>query len=161
MKNILEYWIVEELMKDDSSEEEGDGSGCLVLLVPLLIIGVILLILNKVGISPIEVWTFIKIVSFPSTWDWQLDKNYSHLRAGLMMVLSFAGTLSVTFVIGYVNDLFLNSIKKITLFPIRILHLLLDIVDRILIYILIFNTIFIGIRAAFHIIWGSIVWLAN
>lgn len=158
MKDFVEYMLVKEMLED---KNESDGDGCLVLLVPLFIIGVILLILNKMGISPLEVWTMVKILIYPSTWDWQLNKGFSHLWASLMMVLSFIGTFGVTFAIGYVFELLLDLTKKFTFPLVRVFHGLLDIIDKLLIYILIGNMMFIGLRFAFHFIWGSLVWLAN
>jgi hypothetical protein len=144
-----------------SKRNDDDGEGCLVLITPFIIIGLILLFLNKMGIAPLEVWTGLKIAFFPASWDWQLDTDFSHLWTSLYMLGSIIALFLAYFLIGWGVQAFLNNSDHIKFPPFRLVRKLIDLAERGLMYLVIINLLIIFVRMLFHFGWGTLVWLVN
>jgi len=74
-KNLNDFmtgWLIGDIVDETTKNGRRNSSGCSTFLF-LLFIGFILFsILAITGIEMSKVWSFLKIVTFPVTWDYQL-----------------------------------------------------------------------------------------
>lgn len=142
---------LEEMMGDE--EEEGMGR--------VILLGVIvffaLAILSKFGIAPGEVWSFVKLLFFPATWDLQLGHVMPSIERAMMMIVSGIVTAAVIFgvmlLIDYIDSWFFSPFKAMKVFS-----LLFKGLYEVVMYLMIFNCLVMAARFCWHMIMAFFSW---
>lgn len=140
-------------------EVEYENDGLLAIAVPAIGIFLLFAFLAKIGFEPNEVWAFIKMLVFPATWDYQLDKEFTHfLRAGISILSLLAlivGSVAVLTTLDFIGDFF-KGMKSIVL---KVFFILPALLYKAILYLTVINIIMLIIRFIFHIAIGFLAWL--
>lgn len=140
-------------------EEEFANDGLLAILIPGIGIFLLFAFLAKFGFEPAEVWAFIKMLMFSSSWDYQLGYEFSQfLRAGTS-VLSIIGLIAVATAALTTVDYLIDFFKSRKLFVLKLFFVIFTLVYKLIMFLTILNFMILVLRVIYHICAGILVWL--
>lgn len=162
MKNFTEAWMAKEIIEENETHEDFDGNGgsdvwAAIFTGIAIFLGVA--VLEKLGFAPGEVWSFVKALAFPSTWDIQLGMNMPHLdRAGLTIVSIFGTFFLGSFILvifQYIKEFFETFYNRF----LRFFAIMAKLCEYLVGTLMAYNIIVLVVRSGWYLIRAFFAWL--
>lgn len=157
LENFVSGWFVGEMLAE-AGKDNGRGSGCGATLVWGFVLFILYCIYVISGIPFSFIWTFLKIITFPVTWDYQLlefklfgiNNYYSFIGAVVSFPIILKGGIFLEkAIIDRLEDIILK--KRIVNFPpIRTAILIVITILKIILPLCFFNVMVSGFKIIIH-----------
>lgn len=168
--NFEESLVVKGLMDEEEKYNQtsnyennygfkDDGSDIALALVILVGGFIALLVLDRLGIAPGEVWRFVKAVMFPSTWDIQTSAEIAHFERAAVLFFSIVGTfIGGVFLMG-VFQAIANFFERMDFRVMIVFYLAFKVLSYLAGQLMALNIAVLFARTIWYLILAFFAWL--
>jgi hypothetical protein len=159
MTNPIETVATLEAIEEIEGTQESEGNGFWLIFGPLIGIFLLFAVLEKFGFAPGEVWSFIKLLFFPSTWHYQMGYEFPHWDRSAALIATAVGYIAINLgVLVVVESLagFLDNKKNILM---KIMSLFVTIINKTIKFLFAVNFVLMIVLALYHLTAGTFLWL--
>jgi hypothetical protein len=159
MDNFTKGFLLGSMMNNNNDSDESTG---LIGIIFWFLVGVIFLaFLNKIGISPLEVGAFFKVITFPMFWDLYLGIDDSAFMKLLYMICSLIACIVSATIFNNFGDWIRTKFNKSSFILFNWLGNLIFAISMLYTYIMVGWVIVLVVRSFWYAIISFLHWVLS